>query len=73
MCKKYNLVLNITYYNFKSKKAEESLRLPAKNFTKPVNNFHNILYTPTVEYNEKNKYYSIEFQDVLDRLLEYSR
>lgn len=73
LCEKYNLVLNITFYNFKSKKAEKMIRLPAKNFTKPVNNFHNILYTPTVEYNEKNKYYSIEFQDVLDNLNEYSR
>ena len=37
LCKKYNLVLNITFYNFKSKKGEESIRLPAKNFVKPIN------------------------------------
>ena len=73
LCKKYNLVLNITFYNFKSKKGEESIRLPAKNFVKPINNFHNILYTPTVEYNQKNNYNIIEFQDVLDTLNEYSR
>lgn len=72
LCKKYNLVLNITFYNFKSKKAEEMIRLPAKNFAKPINNFHNILYTPTVEYNEKNNYNIIEIQDVLDTLNEYS-
>ena len=72
LCEKYNLVLNITFYNFKSKKGEESITLPAKNFAKPINNFHNILHTPIIDYNEKNNYYIIEFQDVLDTLNQYS-
>lgn len=72
LCEKYNLVLNVTYYNFKSKKGNKPLILPAKNFAKPINNFYNILYTPMVMYNEKNNYYTIKNNNILDTLNEYS-
>lgn len=73
LCKKYNLVLNITFYNFRSKKADKSVILPAKNFIKPINNFNNILFSPIVEYNNSNNYYIITYHDILYTLNKYSR
>lgn len=73
LCKKYNLVLNITFYNFRSKKADKSVILPAKNFIKPINNFNNILFSPIVEYNNSNNYYIITYHDLLYTLNKYSR
>lgn len=72
LCKKYNLVLNITFYNYKLKKTEQPISLPAKNFIKPINNFHNILHTPLVKYNEKNIYYIINRAEVFNTLSKYS-
>lgn len=71
LCKKYNLILNITFYNSKTKKANKSLILPAKNLEKSINNFHNILHTPTIEYNQKNNYYIIEYDEVFNTLNDY--
>lgn len=73
LCKKYNLILDVTYYNFKSKKAEKSIIFPARNFTKPINNFYNILYTPIIQYNTKNNVYIIPYDDILDTLNIYCR
>ena len=72
LCKKYNLVLDVTYYNFKSKKAENSIILPARNFHKPINNFYNILYTPIIQYNIINNFYIIPHNEILDTLNIYS-
>lgn len=54
LCIKFNLMLDITYYNHKTKKANNSIILPAKKFKKPINNFYNILYTPLILY-KKNE------------------
>lgn len=50
LCQKYNVILNITYYNYKSHKACDSITMRAKKFKKSINSFHNILYTPTIVY-----------------------
>lgn len=71
LCKKYNLVLKITFYNFKSRQAMPTIVLPARNYIKSINNFYNILYTPIVMFNIKNNYYTISEDKMLNTLLKY--
>ena len=72
ICKKYNLVLFITFYNFKTRKADPGICLPTRDFKKPINSFYNVLYTPTILYNNKYNKRLIPYDDILDTLSDYS-
>jgi len=55
-CVKYNLIIAVCYYQFKSRKADNYIVLPARCFRKPINNFQNILYPPNILVNKNNDY-----------------
>tara|TARA_Y100000816_G_scaffold274615_1_gene242085 strand:- start:157 stop:765 length:609 start_codon:yes stop_codon:yes gene_type:complete len=72
ICKKYNLILQVTFYNFESKKGKKEVVSPARNFIKPINSLNNILYKPLVLFNENNFYYSMDRVQMINYLYKYS-
>lgn len=49
LCQKHNMILDLTYYNFKSRKACEPIIKPARHLNL-IKSFHNLLYAPSIVY-----------------------
>ena len=56
LCQKYNMILDLTYYNFKSRKACEPMIKPARHLNL-IKSFHNLVYAPAIIYDMTSMVY----------------
>ena len=56
LCQKHNMILDLTYYNFKSRKACQSVIKSARKLNL-IKSFHNLVYSPSIVYNISSMLY----------------
>jgi hypothetical protein len=63
LCQKYNMILDLTYYNFKSRKACEPIIKPAR-YLNSIKSFHNLVYAPSIIYTMSTMIYLNNYNNI---------
>ena len=70
LCKKNDVILNLVYYNFNSRKVGPSIIKPATHIKK-IHSFHNLVYSPTIHYSPPWQHYPLEKEEAIQYLIEH--
>ena len=68
LSKKYNVILNLVYYSFNSRKVGPPIIKPATHIKK-IHSFYNLVYSPQIHYSLQD--YPLEKEEAIEHLVQH--